>query len=98
MDLFVSEPEKPAAALGCATSTAISIAVLAFEETSRRLSVASEVDVELYDDNAECLASEFPFEYPSEEQVELMVYRHTMARSCRTGCMTLYRPDRSSAP
>ncbi|HYP36440.1 MAG TPA: transglutaminase N-terminal domain-containing protein, partial [Stellaceae bacterium] len=33
-----------------------SIAVLTFEESSQRLSVASEVDVELYDDNPiECL-------------------------------------------
>src|SRR5215467_9479831 len=57
-----------------------SIAVLTFEESSQRLSVASEVDVELYDDNPiECLieptARQFPFQYLPEEQVELMVYR-----------------------
>jgi transglutaminase-like putative cysteine protease len=57
-----------------------SIAVLTFEEASPRLSVASEVDVELYDDNPiECLieptARQFPFQYLPEEQVELMVYR-----------------------
>jgi hypothetical protein len=44
------------------------------------LCVASEVDVELYDDNPiECLieptACQFPFQYLPEEQVELMVYR-----------------------
>src|SRR6516164_10720380 len=57
-----------------------SIAVLTFEESSQRLCVASEVDVELYDDNPiECLieptARQFPFQYLPEEQVELMVYR-----------------------
>jgi transglutaminase-like putative cysteine protease len=57
-----------------------SIAVLTFEERSQRLCVASEVDVELYDDNPiECLiepaARQFPFQYLPEEQVELMVYR-----------------------
>jgi len=57
-----------------------SIAVLSFEEASPRLSVASEVDVELYDDNpVECLiepsARQFPFQYLAEEQVELIVYR-----------------------
>src|SRR5262249_13656385 len=56
-----------------------SIAILTFEESSQRLSVAGEVDVELYDDNPiECLieptAREFPFQYLPEEQVELVVY------------------------
>src|SRR5215475_9779356 len=57
-----------------------SIAVLTFKESSQRLCVASEVDVELYDDNPiECLieptARQFPFQYLPEEQVELVVYR-----------------------
>jgi transglutaminase-like putative cysteine protease len=57
-----------------------SIAVLTFEESSQTLCVASEVDVELYDDNPiECLiepaARQFPFQYLPEEQVELVVYR-----------------------
>ena len=57
-----------------------SIAVLTFVESSPRLCVASEVDVELYDDNPiECLiepaARQFPFQYLPEEQVELVIYR-----------------------
>jgi len=41
---------------GCATSTAISIAVLTFADPSQKLSILSEVDVDLYDDNPiECL-------------------------------------------
>jgi len=57
-----------------------SIAILSFDDPSHRLSVASEVDVELYNDNPiECLieptAREFPFQYLPEEQVELVVYR-----------------------
>jgi transglutaminase-like putative cysteine protease len=57
-----------------------SIAVLTFVEPSQRLCVASEVDVELYDDNPiECLiepaARQFPFQYLPEEQVELVMYR-----------------------
>ena len=84
-----------------------SIAVLTFEESSQRLCVASEVEVELYDDNPiECLieptARQFPFQYLPEEQVELMVYRLPSypydGPRCRTGCMTSTAPDRSSAP
>ena len=57
-----------------------SIAVLAFTEPSRKLSVSSEVDVDLYFDNPiECLieptARSFPFQYAPEEQVELIPYR-----------------------
>jgi transglutaminase-like putative cysteine protease len=57
-----------------------SIAVLTFAKPSQRLSVLSEVDVELYDDNPiECLiepaARMFPFQYPPEDQVELIQYR-----------------------
>jgi len=57
-----------------------SVAVLTFAEPSQRLIIASEVDVELYDDNPiECLiepsACQFPFQYAPEEQVELVAYR-----------------------
>ena len=57
-----------------------SVAVLTFAELSQRLIIASEVDVELYDDNPiECLiepsACQFPFQYAPEEQVELVAYR-----------------------
>ena len=49
-----------------------SIAVLTFEESSQRLSVASEVDVELYDDNRiECLIEPTAREFPFQD------YRHT---------------------
>jgi transglutaminase-like putative cysteine protease len=57
-----------------------SIAVLTFSEPAERLSVLSEVDVDLYYDNPiECLvepaARSFPFQYAPEEQVELVPYR-----------------------
>ncbi|KJC47818.1 transglutaminase family protein [Bradyrhizobium sp. LTSP857] len=56
------------------------IAVLTFLESSDKLKIASEVDVDLYyDDPIEWriapFASSFPFQYPPEEQIELMVYR-----------------------
>jgi transglutaminase-like putative cysteine protease len=57
-----------------------SIAILTFTEPSQKLSVLSEVDVDLYYDNPiECLieptARSFPFQYAPEEQVELIPYR-----------------------
>jgi transglutaminase-like putative cysteine protease len=57
-----------------------SIAVLTFAQPSERLSIASEVDVDLYYDNPiECLieptARFFPFQYAPEEQVDLIHYR-----------------------
>jgi transglutaminase-like putative cysteine protease len=57
-----------------------SIAVLTFSEPSRKLIIDVEVQVELRDDNPiTCLiepdASQFPFQYPPEEQVELIHYR-----------------------
>ncbi len=57
-----------------------SIAVLTFAEPSQTLSILSEVDVDLYDDNPiQCLiepaARSFPFQYAPEEQVELIPYR-----------------------
>jgi hypothetical protein len=57
-----------------------SIAILTFEERSDKLRVWSEVDVDLFDDDlVECsiapFARSFPFQYPPEEHVDLMVYR-----------------------
>jgi len=57
-----------------------SIAILTFEEASDKLSIASEVDVDLYSDNLNewptaPSARSFPLQYPPEEQVDLMVYR-----------------------
>jgi transglutaminase-like putative cysteine protease len=57
-----------------------SIAILTFTEPAQKLSVCSEVDVELRDDNPfECLidpdARLFPFQYAPEEQIELIHYR-----------------------
>jgi transglutaminase-like putative cysteine protease len=57
-----------------------SIAILSFTMPSQKLSIFSEVDVDLYPDEAiECLidpaASFFPFQYAPEEQVELIQYR-----------------------
>jgi Bacterial transglutaminase-like N-terminal region len=56
------------------------IAILTFAEPSEHLRIASEVDVDLYyDDPIEWRiapsASSFPFQYPPEEQLELIVYR-----------------------
>jgi transglutaminase-like putative cysteine protease len=56
-----------------------SIAVLTFANPSSKLSILSEVDVDLYYDNPiECLieptARCFPFQYAPEEQVELIPY------------------------
>jgi transglutaminase-like putative cysteine protease len=56
------------------------IAVLTFSEPSDKLIVASEVDVDLYyDDPIEWriaqFARSFPFQYPPEEHIDLMVYR-----------------------
>jgi transglutaminase-like putative cysteine protease len=56
------------------------IAILTFAEPSDKLSVGSEVDVDLYyDDPIEwriaSFARSFPFQYPPEEHVDLMVYR-----------------------
>ena len=57
-----------------------SIAVLIFAEPARTLRILGEVDVDLRDDNPiECLvdpdARLFPFQYPPEEQLELILYR-----------------------
>jgi transglutaminase-like putative cysteine protease len=57
-----------------------SIAVFTFADPSYKLSILSEVDVDLYYDNPiECLiepiARCFPFQYAPEEQVELIQYR-----------------------
>ena len=57
-----------------------SIAVLIFAEPARTLRILGEVDVDLHDDSPiECLvdpdARFFPFQYPPEEQMELVPYR-----------------------
>jgi hypothetical protein len=57
-----------------------SIAVIDFQKASRKLSILSEVDADLYYDNPiECLieptARLFPFHYAPDEQIELIPYR-----------------------
>ena len=57
-----------------------SIAVLTFNEPTTKLSLKSDVLVALYDDSlAECMldpgASSFPFQYASNEQIEIVPYR-----------------------
>jgi hypothetical protein len=57
-----------------------SIAIVTFDEQSDRLSISSEVDVELHYENPvewsiAPFAQSFPFQYPPEEHVDLMVYR-----------------------
>src|SRR5215471_3495786 len=57
-----------------------SIAIVSFEDRSDKLNISSEVDVDLYYDNPvewliEPFARSFPFQYPPEEQVDLMAYR-----------------------
>jgi len=57
-----------------------SIAILTFSESSRKLSLFSEVKVDHYDDNPlDCVvapsARSYPFQYAPTEQVELIPYR-----------------------
>jgi transglutaminase-like putative cysteine protease len=57
-----------------------SIAILTFADSSQKLSIVGEVEVDLSDDNPiECLiepdARLFPFQYAPEEQIELIQYR-----------------------
>jgi Bacterial transglutaminase-like N-terminal region len=57
-----------------------SIAILTFQAASNRLCVESEVDVDLYYDSLNEWpisphARSFPFQYPPEEHIDLMVYR-----------------------
>jgi transglutaminase-like putative cysteine protease len=57
-----------------------SIAILTFPEPSEKLSIRSELEVELRDDNPiDCMidpgARMFPFQYAPEEQVDLINYR-----------------------
>jgi transglutaminase-like putative cysteine protease len=57
-----------------------SIAILTFHEKADRLRLLSEVDVALYEDpSIECLidplAQDYPFQYPADEQVEVVPYR-----------------------
>jgi transglutaminase-like putative cysteine protease len=57
-----------------------SIAIVTFEERSDKLSISSDVDVDLYYDDPvdwpiESFARSYPFQYPPEEHVDLMGYR-----------------------
>jgi transglutaminase-like putative cysteine protease len=57
-----------------------SIAILTFAEPGRKLSLLSEMNVDLYDDEPiDCLidpnANSFPFQYAADEQVEIIQYR-----------------------
>jgi len=57
-----------------------SIAVLTFREPSKRLSILSEVTVDLYaGDQLDCpiksFAKMYPFQYAADEQVEIILYR-----------------------
>ncbi len=57
-----------------------SIAVINFSEPSTKLSVASSVTVDLYDDSGlDCMidpeARSYPFQYAPNEQLELLLYR-----------------------
>jgi len=59
-----------------------SIVVIDFQQAAKTLSILSEVEVDLYDDNPiECLieptARLFPFHYAPDEQIELIAYRLT---------------------
>ncbi len=57
-----------------------SIAIITFAEAARKLSLFSEVNVDLYDDTPiDCvidpLAQSYPFQYAANEQVEIIPYR-----------------------
>jgi transglutaminase-like putative cysteine protease len=57
-----------------------SIVIFTFAEPGRKLSLLSEVNVDFYDDEAiDCLieanAASYPFQYPADEQVEIIPYR-----------------------
>jgi transglutaminase-like putative cysteine protease len=57
-----------------------SIVIFTFIEPGRKLSLLSEMDVDLYDDEPiECLidpsANSYPFQYGADEQVEIIQYR-----------------------
>src|SRR4029450_12600374 len=50
-----------------------SLAVFNFAQRSQKLRVFSEVNVDHYEDNP--VNFDYPFQYPSTEQVELVLYR-----------------------
>lgn len=57
-----------------------SVAIINFEEPAKKLSIVSEVDVDLYDDRPiTCMidanARSYPFQYPATEQIGLIPYR-----------------------
>jgi hypothetical protein len=74
-----------------------SIAIVTFAERSDKLSISSEVDVDLYYDNPvewpiELFARSFPFQYSSEEQVDLMAYRPYDGPMLRNWLRDVYEP------
>jgi transglutaminase-like putative cysteine protease len=79
-----------------------SIAVLTFSDPSPKLSIVGEVDVDLRTDDASIewlidpTASEFPFQYAPEEQIELIHYRLPSypydGPTLRQWLLDLYRP------
>ena len=82
-----------------------SIAILTFEGTSDKLSLESEVDVDLYYDTLNEWpisphAVSFPFQYPPEEHIDLMAYRPpsypSMGRYSTNGCEIFINPVKSS--
>jgi transglutaminase-like putative cysteine protease len=57
-----------------------SIAIITFTEPAQKLSLFSEMNVDLYDDTPiDCvtdpIAQSYPFQYPANEQVEIIPYR-----------------------
>ena len=78
-----------------------SIAIFNFAQQSQKLRVFSEVNVDHYDDNPlnfdiEPSASQYPFQYPSTEQVELVLYRLPSypydGPALQSWLLELYRP------
>ena len=57
-----------------------SVALMTFTEPGEKLSIISEVDVDLYEETAlncviDPLAQSYPFQYPANEQLEIVPYR-----------------------
>ena len=78
-----------------------SIAIFDFAELGQKLRVFSEVNVDHYEDNPlnfdiEPSASHYPFQYPSTEQVELVLYRLPSypydGPALQSWLLELYRP------
>ena len=57
-----------------------STAIITFDEPAQKMNLRSEMNVNLYDDNPiDCvtdpIAQSYPFQYPANEQVEIIPYR-----------------------